>query len=197
MNIKRIFDILVSLFLIIFFLPVCFIIALLIILFDDFPILFIQNRIGYKGKSFSLIKFRTMKSSQSLQKKHFNIGDTSRITLIGSYLRKTKLDELPQLVNVLFGSMSLVGPRPELIEWVNIYPQRWVKIHSIKPGITDPASIVYRNEEKILSGSINPEATYRDKILPHKLSIYENYIDNWSFSGDITILVKTIISLFR
>jgi lipopolysaccharide/colanic/teichoic acid biosynthesis glycosyltransferase len=194
---KRLFDILISLSLILLFLPIFCIIAIFIILFDGLPVLFIQNRIGYKGRSFSLIKFRTMRSSKKNIEESFLVGNSSRVTFFGKFLRKSKLDELPQLVNVLFGSMSFVGPRPELKEWVNAYPDRWLKIHSIKPGITDPASILYRHEEKILNASINPKATYREIILPHKLSIYEKYIDNWSFFGDITILFKTIFSIFR
>ncbi len=123
----------------------------------------------------------------------FEAGDKSRITKTGAFLRKTKLDELPQLWNVLIGDMSLVGPRPEVRKWVDSYPERWAKVLTVKPGITDPASIYYRNEEELLAKADDPEACYRDHILPHKLDLYEEYVRTRSFCGDIYLIVKTII----
>jgi lipopolysaccharide/colanic/teichoic acid biosynthesis glycosyltransferase len=122
----------------------------------------------------------------------FDAGATSRVTPIGRFLRKSKLDELPQLWNVLRGEMSLVGPRPEVRKWVDAYPERWTFVHAVRPGITDPASIRFRNEEEILAASTDPEATYRDVILPQKLVLYEDYVRDRSFWGDIAIILKTI-----
>jgi lipopolysaccharide/colanic/teichoic acid biosynthesis glycosyltransferase len=111
---------------------------------------------------------------------------------LGKILRKTKLDELPQLINVIKGDMSLVGPRPEVKKWTDVYPEKWAIVHRVKPGITDNASIEFRNEEEILSQSSNPEETYRNIILPHKLELYINYVHHHSFFGDLMIIIRTI-----
>lgn len=121
----------------------------------------------------------------------FDAGSSVRVTRVGKLLRKTKLDELPQLWNVLVGDMSLVGPRPEVRKWVEAYPERWEKVLIVQPGITDPASIEFRNEEELLAAAPNPEAYYRDVILPRKLDLYEEYVRNHTFGGDIAILIKT------
>jgi len=170
---------------------------ILIVTFDGFPVFFYQLRVGKRGKEFWLIKFRTMSVQSGSELGGFDVGSNSRVTRIGALLRRTKLDELPQLWNVVRGDMSLVGPRPEVGKWVNAYPERWTKIHQVRPGITDPASIVYRDEEKLLSQSSDPEKTYRDEILPHKLSLYEKYVEEQSLLGDIRILFQTIAALIR
>ena len=138
-----------------------------------------------------------MKNLRGAEQGSFDAGATDRITGIGKILRKTKIDELPQLFNVLRGEMSFVGPRPEVQKWVSIYPERWEKILTVRPGITDNASIEFRNEEEILAASENPEKTYRDVILPLKLTFYESYVDNHSIAGDLYIIWKTFIALFR
>lgn len=125
----------------------------------------------------------------------FDAGDLSRITRFGRFLRKSKLDELPQLMNVLKGEMSIVGPRPEVLSWVKVYPERWAIIHSIKPGITDCASIEFRNEEEILSKSMHPYELYQNEILPRKIELYEEYVKNHSISVDLKIIFKTLIRL--
>ena len=125
----------------------------------------------------------------------FDVGDASRVTAFGTFLRNTKMDELPQLWNVLKGDMSIVGPRPEVRKWVDAYPERWTFVHSILPGITDPASIVYRHEEEILATSADPERTYREEVLPHKLSLYEEHVRTHSFWGDIRILGQTLVAV--
>jgi lipopolysaccharide/colanic/teichoic acid biosynthesis glycosyltransferase len=112
-------------------------------------------------------------------------------------LRASKIDELPQFWNVLKGEMSLVGPRPEVRSWVDEYPEKWAFVHKVKPGITDPASIKYRNEEKILAASGDPEETYREEILPRKLDLYEDYVKTKSLFNDIRLLGKTFIALFQ
>jgi len=195
-GVKRIFEVTVSLIAIIIFSPILILITLGIFIFDSRPILFRQERVGLHGSIFLLNKFRTMTVKQKSSNGSFDAGDKSRITKTGSFLRKTKLDELPQLWNVLIGDMSLVGPRPEVQKWVDAYPERWAKVLTVKPGITDPASILYRNEEEMLAQADDPEACYRDHILPHKLALYEEYVKTRSFCGDIYLIFKTIFSVF-
>lgn len=192
MTAKRIFDLAFSsLGLLLLSLPF-FLIALLIKLKMPGPVFFIHYRIGKNAQPFRLIKFRTMKVGSGKLSGSFDAGDTSRITSLGKILRKTKLDELPQLFNVLKGDMSLVGPRPEVKKWTEVYPEKWEIVHRVKPGITDNASIIFRNEEEILSSSNNPEETYRNEILPKKLDLYINYVNKHSFFGDIVIILKTL-----
>jgi lipopolysaccharide/colanic/teichoic acid biosynthesis glycosyltransferase len=189
---KKIFDILVSLIGIIIVSPIFVIVSILILLEDGGQILFIQERIGKNGKKFRILKFRTMSVLKSGKKGSFDLGDTSRITRIGKILRKTKIDEMPQLINVFLGQMSFVGPRPEVENWVVQYPDRWKVVHQVKPGITDNASIEFRNEEEILSKSKNPYVTYMEEILPRKLTLYEEYVRTHTFLGDIKIILKTM-----
>ena len=195
---KRTFDLIVSLIFIIVLSPVFLLIAIFIIIDTGFPVFFIQKRVGKGGKQFKMFKFRTMTVLREALQGSFHAGDTSRVTSIGKILRKTKLDELPQLLNVFSGKMSFVGPRPEVQKWVDAYPERWAVVHSVKPGITDNASIEFRNEEEILAASSEPLVTYRDEILPLKLTMYEDYVHNKSFWKDIGILFKTFTSvIFR
>jgi len=173
-----------------------------IVLETGLPGLFRQQRVGRGGCQFCLFKFRSMTVRHAQGRKQtgeaksnnesFEAGDTSRVTGVGKLLRKTKLDEFPQLWNVLVGDMSLVGPRPEVRKWVEAYPDRWSKVLAVRPGITDPASIEFRNEEELLASAPNPEAYYRDVILPRKLDLYEQYVATRSFWGDVGILLKTV-----
>jgi len=194
---KTILDFFLSALGILFLLPVWIIISIIIVINSGFPIFFRQTRVGKGGKDFRLLKFRTMRSNKTSAKGSFDAGDTSRVTAEGSFLRRTKLDELPQLVNVLVGEMSLVGPRPEVRQWVNAYPEKWRVIHKVKPGITDNASILFRNEEEILASSIEPEETYRNIILPKKLSLYLEYVKTQSLAQDCQIIFKTLLILIR
>jgi lipopolysaccharide/colanic/teichoic acid biosynthesis glycosyltransferase len=193
--VKRIFEIILSMFCLILFSPLLFLVMLAIIIFDSRPVFFRQIRVGAGGSDFFLNKFRTMTLKQESHNGTFDAGNISRITRIGFLLRKTKLDELPQLWNVLMGDMSIVGPRPEGRKWVEAYPERWTKVLTVRPGITDPASIYYRNEEELLAQADDPEAYYRDHILPHKLDLYEEYIRTQSFFGDIYLIFKTILTV--
>jgi lipopolysaccharide/colanic/teichoic acid biosynthesis glycosyltransferase len=195
MPFKRIFDILASFFGIIITLPVFLFIALFIALLMPGPIFFIQTRIGKGGKEFRLLKFRTMLVKPKASEGSFDAGDQSRITALGKILRKTKMDEIPQLINVLKGEMSLVGPRPEVKKWTTVYTEQWAIVHRVRPGITDNASIEFRNEEELLAQSLNPEETYRDVILPRKLELYINYVNHHSFWGDLMIILRTIQSV--
>lgn len=194
---KRAFDIFSSASLLLFLLPIEIAIALIIYIEDRESVLFKQKRIGMNQKPFILYKFRSMSSNRISANGSFDAGDQSRVTRIGKVLRKTKLDELPQLFNVLIGDMSLVGPRPEIKKWVDIYPQQWAFVLSVKPGITDNAAILYRNEEEILAKVMNPEMHYKEIILPLKLKLYRDYILNHSFTGDILIIFKTLFSIIK
>jgi lipopolysaccharide/colanic/teichoic acid biosynthesis glycosyltransferase len=192
---KRCIDIAVALTGLIVLAPVYVFVAIFIACVDGSPILFRQVRLGWRGQPFTILKFRTMVVHRAESEAEFQAGNTARVTRVGRFLRSTKLDELPQLWNVLRGQMSLVGPRPEVEQWVAEYPERWALVHDVKPGITDPASIVYRNEEQILSQSVDPELTYRREILPRKLALYENYVRTRSLTGDIRIVLQTLVAV--
>jgi lipopolysaccharide/colanic/teichoic acid biosynthesis glycosyltransferase len=192
---KNSFDFIVALWGFVFLMPLFFLVALLVLWHDGRPVLFRQTRVGLNGCEFTLYKFRTMAVCPLTEKGSFGAGDTSRVTATGCRLRKTKLDELPQLWNVLKGEMSLVGPRPEVRKWVDAYPERWAGILTLRPGITDPASLIYRNEEELLAHSSDPEAYYRDYILPHKLDLYEGYVKTHTFAGDLNLILRTVLSL--
>jgi len=194
---KRIVDIIISLFSVIFLSPVFFAIWFVIVVGSGFPGFFVQRRIGRSMKSFSLYKFRTMTVKVHSEKGSFDAGRTNRVTNIGRTLRKWKLDELPQLWNVMKGDMSLVGPRPEVKKWVDVYPDRWARVLTVRPGITDPASIEFRNEEEILAQSDDPERTYLEQILPRKLDMYEGYVRNQCMLGDMKIIINTILAVAK
>ena len=192
MVIKRIFDISSSFLGLIIISPILLIVALFIKILMPGPVFFIQTRIGKGGKEFRLLKFRTMLVKPKTSEGSFDAGDPSRITALGKVLRKTKLDEIPQLINVLKGEMSLVGPRPEVKKWTAAYPEQWAIVHQVLPGITDNASIEFRNEEELLAQSSNPEETYKNIILPRKLELYIDYVNHHSLGGDLMIILRTI-----
>jgi lipopolysaccharide/colanic/teichoic acid biosynthesis glycosyltransferase len=192
---NRCFDISFSLLGIAVLLPVMALLAVLVKITSPGPVLFRQIRVGRGGKDFTLFKFRSMTVKPEAEKGAFEPGNLQRVTAIGRLLRSAKLDELPQLFNVLRGDMSLVGPRPEVRKWVDAYPERWAKVLVVRPGITDPASILFRNEEKILAQSDDPERTYREEILPRKLDIYEQYVANRSAFSDLIILIQTVLAV--
>lgn len=190
---KRAFDIAVAAVALLVFAPLFVLISFLIVVTDGLPILFVQERVGCGGSLFRIFKFRTMTVAKETNE--FEPGQQSRVTRVGRLLRKTKLDELPQLWNVLLGDMSLVGPRPEVAKWVQEYPDRWAKVHTVRPGITDPASIAYRNEEELLAGADDPTEMYRTEVLPRKLDLYEQYVSSQSFVGDVRILFRTLVAI--
>lgn len=189
---KRCFDIVASFFGLLMLSPVLLILAVAVVLDSGFPVFFVQKRVGKGGRQFRIFKFRSMTVSKAAAEGSFDAGNSRRVTRVGRILRKTKLDELPQLWNVFIGDMSLVGPRPEVQKWVEAYPERWRFVHSIRPGITDNASLEFRNEEEILAASDDPEVTYREVVLPRKLYLYEDYVRNRTFLGDIRIIFRTI-----
>ena len=192
---KRTFDFVVSLLGLIILAPLFFVIGFLIKFNDKGPVFFKQKRVGKDGKLFMLYKFRSMRVPEFSEQGSFEPGNISRVTVIGKFLRRTKLDELSQLINVLKGEMSFVGPRPEVEKWVAVYPERWKRVLCVKPGITDNSSIVYRSEESLLAESNDPENTYKEIILPKKLDLYEEYVVDNSFFGDLKLIFKTIFSV--
>ena len=193
MEFKRFFDITISTIGLLILSPLMLIIAFSIKLSMPGKVFFRQLRVGKGGSLFWLFKFRTMGTLPDAEKGRFDPGDTSRVTSLGSFLRKYKLDELPQLINVLKGEMSLVGPRPEIKKWTEVYPEKWKIVLQVAPGITDNASILFSDEERILAQAENPQSTYRDVILPYKLELYISYVKNHSFYGDIGIILRTLI----
>lgn len=193
---KRLIDIVLSLLGIILLSPFIIIIALIIKLTSKGPILFMQERIGYKGKSFKIFKFRTMIADAEKVGKQITVHGDSRITRIGKILRKLKLDELPQLFNVLIGDMSLVGPRPEVKKYVNMYTAEQREVLAVRPGITDFASIEFSNENEILGMSNNPEETYINEIMPVKLKLNLKYINGMSFLTDLKLIYLTLEKVF-
>ena len=190
--IKRIFDILFSFFGLIILSPFLFLFSLFIVLASGFPVFYLQKRVGKGGKDFFIYKFRTMKKDSDSKGLLTVGGKDPRLTGIGSFLRKYKIDELPQLFNVLFGSMSLVGPRPEVRKYVEMYNEEQKKVLSVKPGITDFASIEYSNENELLGKSNDPESTYVKEIMPAKLALNLKYIREQSFGTDLKIIFRTI-----
>ena len=195
---KRIFDLMFILPGIIAILPVFLGIILLIKRNDSGPILFKQIRVGQHGKQFKVLKFRTMIVDAEKQGPKVTTGKDSRITQVGHYLRKYKLDELPQLFNVLKGDMSLVGPRPEVPEYVEFYSEKQKEVVlSIPPGITDLASIEFRNENELLTNSSDPVEEYKEKVLPIKLAYYEEYVSKRSLLLDFKIILKTLSAIIK
>lgn len=189
---KRFFDIIASLIGILVLLPFFILVALAIFLNTGLPVFYLQSRVGRNNKDFKLFKFRTMYKDAEKKGLLTVGGRDERITPIGYYLRKYKIDELPQLFNVLFGSMSLVGPRPEVRKYVNLYTETQLFILSVKPGITDPASLHFINENDLLAKASDPEHLYTTVIMPQKLELNKKYIMDQGFSTDISIILATI-----
>jgi lipopolysaccharide/colanic/teichoic acid biosynthesis glycosyltransferase len=195
--IKRIFDFLVSLFGLVILSPLFLIIAILIKLDSEGPVFYRGERIGKDGRPFRIFKFRTMVKDAEKMGGPSTSADDPRLTKIGKFLRKYKLDELPQLINVLKGEMSLVGPRPEVKMYVDMLkPEEKEIILSVKPGMTDLASLWDFHEEEVLKGSKDPEKTYLEKIRPKKIQLQIEYVKNRSFLLDLKIILKTILKLF-
>lgn len=190
MNYKRTFDVTFAILGLLLLAPVFLLIALLVKLDSRGPVFFYQTRIGQFNVPFKIIKFRTMKLAQEGIK--LTIGRDQRITRVGYLLRKYKLDELPQLINVVQGEMSLVGPRPEVPEYVALYPDTIRDyVLSVPVGMTDYASIEFRNESELLAQSEQPEIDYVEKILPIKLAYHQQYVRDHSLYLDFTLILKT------
>ena len=189
---KRVFDFLFSVIGLVAITPVMLILAFIITIDSKGGVFYKQVRIGKNQKPFSLYKFRSMRTDAD-KKGLLTVGNNdSRITKIGYYLRKYKLDEMPQLINVLFGNMSFVGPRPEVEKYVKLYNQEQLMVFNVKPGITDWASIKYVNENEILAKSSQPEKTYIEEIMPAKLKLNLEYVKHNNVFVDIKIILLTI-----
>lgn len=193
---KRLFDISFSLLTLMLFLPIGIIISILIVIESRGGIFYTQERIGKQGAPFRLLKFRTMRKDADRSGK-LTVGMRDpRITRVGYFLRKSKLDEFPQFVNVLKGDMSIVGPRPEVAEYVALYSDEQKKVLSVKPGITDFASLEYFKENELLGKSTDPQKTYIEEIMPAKLKLNLRYIDEKSLGKDLAIIAKTFLKMF-
>ncbi|MGO1368560.1 sugar transferase [Senegalia sp. (in: firmicutes)] len=191
------FDFIVSLIGLICLLPVFFVIAILIKIDSKGPVFFKQVRVGKDIKEFKIFKFRTMIQDSEKKGMQITVGRDSRITKFGYVLRRTKIDELPQLINILIGDMSFVGPRPEVPKYIEMYTEQQQNILKIKPGITDLASIEYRDENTLLSDSNNPEETYIKEIMPRKIQLNVEYLRRFSIFYDIKIIIKTILAVMK
>jgi lipopolysaccharide/colanic/teichoic acid biosynthesis glycosyltransferase len=192
---KRAFDIIFSFSILLLFFPFGILIAIGILVESRGGVFYKQQRVGRHGNLFGMFKFRTMrKNADKAGKLTVGMRDP-RITHIGYYLRKFKLDEFPQFINVLKGEMSIVGPRPEVIEYVQLYTKEQREVLSVKPGITDYASLEYFQENELLGKSPNPEKTYIEEIMPAKITLNKKYVDAPSLKQDIAIIWKTFVKI--
>jgi lipopolysaccharide/colanic/teichoic acid biosynthesis glycosyltransferase len=195
MNAKRLFDILFSLIGIICMLPLWLLVMACLKLDSAGPVFYTQVRVGLNLKCFWLIKFRTMCSGAD-KKSLLTVGKDSRITAVGAWLRKYKVDELPQLINILKGEMSFVGPRPEVPHYVDMYDDGQRRVLSVRPGITDWASIRYIRENELLASAEDPEAFYIQTVMPSKISQNLEYVDHHNLWTDCIIISYTIKNIF-
>lgn len=194
---KRIFDIFFSLIGLLILLPFFIIIALMVMIDSSGGIFYKQERVGKDSRIFLLFKFRSMRTNADKNGLLTIGGRDSRITRMGYFIRKYKIDELPQLINVLLGDMSLVGPRPEVQRYVNLYNNEQKKVLTVKPGITDYASIEYSNENELLGKAENPEQVYINEIMPAKLKLNLKYIAEQGIVTDFKIILKTIAKILK
>lgn len=193
MILKRLFDLFFSLLVMLILVPFFLLISVWIKVGSAGPVFFRQKRIGQFGKPFYIFKFRTMVVDAESIGRQITVGEDSRITRSGSFLRKYKLDELPQLLNVIRGEMSLAGPRPEVPRYVALYPEAVKQlVLSVPPGITDPASLEYKDENRILGEAADPDQMYIDEIMPAKLAYYERYVAERSLWGDFKLIFATL-----
>src|SRR5688572_27639049 len=193
--VKRVTDFIISLVALLILSPFFILIAILVSFRSKGPVFYRQSRVGYRGKDFKIFKFRTMFTGADKGSLITIGGRDPRITPIGYFLRKYKLDELPQLINVITGDMSLVGPRPEVRKYVDMYGPDQMKVLQVKPGITDYASIKYSNENEILGRASDPEYTYIHEIMPAKLALNLQYINDKNFWIDLKIILQTIFKI--
>ena len=190
---KRVLDIVLSILSILALGPLLLAVAVWVKCDSSGPVLFRQQRVGRGGRLFGIFKFRTMHTGSDTLGPQITIGNDSRITRAGAFLRRTKVDELPQLFNVLRGDMAIVGPRPEVPRYVALYPPAVRDIVlSVRPGITDLASLAFRDESTLLGQSADPEATYVEQIMPIKLRYCTDYVQNQSLWLDLKIIVRTV-----
>lgn len=195
--IKRFFDIIFSVIGLMILMPFLFVIVFYLKMESGSPILFVQKRVGKNNLNFNLFKFRTMKVGADKEGLLTLGNKDKRITNSGYFLRKYKLDELPQLLNVFIGDMSIVGPRPEVRKYVNHYTKDQLRVLEVKPGVTDVASIEYRNEVELLKDKNIPEEYYINNIMPKKIKLSLEYISKRNFFSDLLIIIKTFFAILR
>ena len=194
---KRLFDMLASAIAIIVLLPLFIIIATWIIIDDGTPIFFRQRRVGKDQREFRIYKFRSMYKDTESSGQLTIGGKDPRVTKSGYFIRKYKIDEFPQLLNVLAGDMSIVGPRPEVPKYVKYYSEEQLEVLSVRPGMTDPASIEFINEDEVLGKSEDPEKTYIEEILPQKLTLQLGYVKKSGLVYDIKLIMQTLGKILR
>ncbi|MBR1774779.1 MAG: sugar transferase [Bacteroidales bacterium] len=192
---KRVFDIVFSFFGLLILSPVFVILSFAVGLTSKGGVFYKQKRVGRYNKDFTLYKFRSMRVGADKGSLITIGGRDSRITKVGYFIRKFKLDELPQFFNVLIGDMSFVGPRPEVRYYVDMYSKEQMQVLNVRPGITDPASIAYRNENELLERQDNPKQYYIDVVMPDKLRINLEYINSRTFFSDINVIFQTFFAL--
>lgn len=194
---KRLFDIVFSLLVLTVGLPFGLLIALLIVVDSKGPVIYRQGRVGRNNVDFRIYKFRTM-CVEADRGSLITVGsDDARITRMGAFLRKFKIDEFPQFLNILKGEMSIVGPRPEVRKYVDLYTPEQMRVLSVRPGLTDYASIQYVNENELLAASSDPEQTYIQEIMPDKLNLNLKYIDEQSIGVDMKIMIQTLVAILH
>lgn len=194
---KRLFDILMSLIGLIILLPFFFLLSVWIMLDSPGGVFYRQKRVGKNNVDFLLWKFRSMRPDSDKKGLLTVGGRDPRITKSGYFIRKYKIDELPQLINVLTGDMSLVGPRPEVRKYVDLYSKEQLKVLDVRPGITDLASLNYFEESELLAKSLDPEKTYIEEIMPAKLKLNLQYIDKANLSTDLKMIFSTVARIFK
>ena len=192
---KRAFDTVVASLGLLVLSPLFLVVALLIKCESLGPVFFRQDRIGRQFRPFLICKFRTMVQDAHSMGASLTVAGDPRITRVGRFLRRTKIDELPQLINVLKGEMSVVGPRPEIRQYVDLFRQDYAGLLTVRPGITDLASLKYRDEAAMLGRSQNPEVEYVNRILPDKIRLSKEYLQRSSFLFDLSIILKTLLRL--
>ena len=193
--IKRIFDIIAAFVGVVVLSPLIILLCIIIPIDSKGSPFYSQKRVGRNNKDFNLYKFRTMRIGADKGGLLTVGGKDSRITRIGYWLRKFKIDEIPQLFNILKGEMSVVGPRPEVRKYVDMYTPRQMQVLNVRPGLTDLASIKYVNENEILGQSSDPEKTYIEKIMPEKIELNLQYIEKQSFLYDLKLIFKTLSAI--
>lgn len=194
---QRIFDLTVSVILLAATSPLFLAVMLLIRLDSAGPVFFLQERVGRHGRRFKIRKFRTMVADAERLGTQITVGEDPRITRIGRLLRRYRIDELPQLLNVLKGEMSIVGPRPEVPRYVDIYTPEQREILSYRPGLTSPATITFSDESSLLAGQSDPEHFYREQLIPAKISTDLDYSRRAGFISDVTVLLTTVRKLLQ
>ena len=194
---KRGFDIVVSITTLALLIPLMVVVATIIKLDSEGPVFFKQERIGKRFRPFWIYKFRTMRKPPIADGPQVTVGNDPRITRVGRFLRQTKIDELPQLINILKGEMSFVGPRPEVRQYVQLFQQDYQEILTMRPGLTDLASLKYRDEAALLAKSENPEEEYRVHVLPDKIELAKDYLRQASLLFDLKIIFKTLFKILE